>query len=198
MELNLCTTYFAVRLHTFWSTVLPIQEPHIPYQNSKLTYLLQNWLGENSNTWVQSTHHTFQTTPNHFQFPFPSPMFSLCMHPLVCAVCPYIVLMHMFGLCSLIFVNISTNMSSVQETLCSLRFATNLVTVQWVWECICIYPEMWWLLKCNKISIFYVCVSVWALTVLSMFMLLCFGMSCAFCTSILCTVTRLSRLMLLL
>ena len=31
-----------------------------------------------------------------------------------------------FSLCSVIFVNISPNVSSVQKTLCSLRFATQV------------------------------------------------------------------------
>lgn len=69
---------------------LAAKEAHVPFRNSKLTYLLQNSLGTQSNGYY-------------------------------CFMC------NIGGNCkTLMFVNVSPSVGSLQETLCSLRFATKV------------------------------------------------------------------------
>ena len=120
-------TYFAV-----WSFCsLHTAEPKADLQ-------ILNCLGGNSETLVQSTHHTTQTTPNHTQYPFLSNCSRVNVHLQVYYM-PIYEDDGMFSLCSVIFVNISPNVRSVQETFVFTQICHKGLSAckEWCALCMC-------------------------------------------------------------
>ncbi len=91
------------------------KESHIPYRNSKLTYLLQNSLGGNSKTYVVWYSVCTVVFLSYSQARWLECILNHCAFSCVA--------------CRLMFVNVSPQAESYQETLCSLRFATTVSTV---------------------------------------------------------------------